>query len=62
MNLDLWPSLMSSLSCGAMPEADLRDLLLTHGPAARDDLRRVLIRDHADRDAIASRPSWEWAG
>jgi len=23
-------------------------------PKARDDLRRVLVRDHADRDAIAS--------
>jgi hypothetical protein len=34
---------------------DLRDLLLTLDPKARDDLRRVLIRDHADRDAIASR-------
>ena len=33
----------------------LRDLLLTLDPKARDDLRRVLICDHADRDAIASR-------
>jgi hypothetical protein len=30
---------------------DLRALLQTLDPRARDDLRRVLIRDHADRDA-----------
>jgi hypothetical protein len=35
-------------------DPDLRDLLLTLDPRARDDLRRVLIRDQADRDAIAS--------
>jgi hypothetical protein len=34
---------------------DLRDLLETLDPKARDDLRRVLIRDQADRDAISSR-------
>ena len=33
---------------------DLRDLLLTLDPKARDDLRRVLIHDQADGDAIAS--------
>jgi hypothetical protein len=33
---------------------DLRELLETLDPKARDDLRRVLIRDQADRDAIAS--------
>ena len=33
---------------------DLRDLLSTLSPNARDDLRRVLIHDQADRDAIAS--------
>jgi hypothetical protein len=33
---------------------DLRDLLSTPSPNARDDLRRVLIHDQADRDAIAS--------
>jgi hypothetical protein len=32
----------------------LRALLLTLDPKARDDLRRVLIRDQADREAIAS--------
>jgi hypothetical protein len=32
---------------------DLRDLLETLDPKARDDLRRVLIRDQADRDAIS---------
>jgi hypothetical protein len=33
----------------------LRELLETLAPKARDDLRRVLICDQADRDAIASR-------
>ncbi len=33
---------------------DLRALLLTFDPHARDALRRVLIRDQADRDAISS--------
>ena len=33
---------------------DLPDLLSTLSPNARDDLRRVLIHDQADRDAIAS--------
>jgi hypothetical protein len=44
-------------SCGrrTTPDNDLRDLLLTLSPSTRDDLRRALIRDHADRDAIASR-------
>jgi hypothetical protein len=35
--------------------AALRALLETLDPKARNDLRRVLIRDQADRDAIASR-------
>jgi hypothetical protein len=35
--------------------ADLRALLQSLDPKARDDLRRVLIRDQADRDAISSR-------
>jgi hypothetical protein len=30
------------------------ELLETLDPKARDDLRRVLIRDQADRDAISS--------
>jgi hypothetical protein len=34
---------------------DLRSLLEALGPNARDDLRRVLIRDQAERDAISSR-------
>ena len=33
---------------------NLRALLETLDPKARDDLRRLLIRDQADRDAIAS--------
>jgi hypothetical protein len=33
---------------------DLRDLLLTLDPKARDDLRRVLIPDQADRNAIST--------
>jgi hypothetical protein len=36
-------------------DADLRAVLETLDPKARDDLRCVLIRDQADRDAIASR-------
>jgi hypothetical protein len=36
-------------------ETDLRPFLMTLDPTARDDLCRVLTRDHADRDAIASR-------
>jgi hypothetical protein len=36
-------------------DGGLRALLLTFDPKARDDLRRVLIHDQADRDAIASR-------
>jgi hypothetical protein len=35
-------------------DAELRALLLTLTPTARDDFRRVLIHDQADRDAIAS--------
>jgi hypothetical protein len=35
--------------------SNLRDLLESLGPSARDDLRLVLIRDQADRDAISSR-------
>ena len=37
-----------------MSDPDLSALLETLDPKARDDLRRVLIRDDADRDAIAS--------
>jgi hypothetical protein len=36
-------------------DPDLRALLLSLTPNARDDLRRVLTRDQADRDAISSR-------
>jgi hypothetical protein len=36
------------------PDDDLSALLSTLDPKEGDDLRRVLIRDHADRDAIAS--------
>ena len=34
--------------------ADLRNRLETLDPLARDDLRRVLIHDQADRDAVSS--------
>lgn len=54
-----------------MPESldgDLRAVLATLDPLARDALRRVLIRDQADRDAIASdllrsrdEPGDDWA-
>jgi hypothetical protein len=36
-----------------MSDASLRVLLETLDPKARDDLRRVLIRDQADRDAVS---------
>jgi hypothetical protein len=35
-------------------EPDLRAVLGTLAPKARDDLRRVLIHDQAERDAVAS--------
>ena len=35
-------------------EADLRAVLEMLDPLTRDALRRVLIRDQADRDAVAS--------
>jgi hypothetical protein len=35
-------------------DVDLRALLSGLNPKARDDLRRALIHDRADRDAIAS--------
>jgi hypothetical protein len=37
-----------------VPDNELRDLLSTLDPKARDTLRRVLIQDQADRDAISS--------
>jgi hypothetical protein len=37
-----------------MSDSDLRALLETLDPKARDNLRRVLIRDQSNRDAIAS--------
>ena len=50
-------------------DADFRALLQTLNPKARDDLPLVLIRDHADRDAISSRlmryrdqNGQDWAG
>jgi hypothetical protein len=36
-------------------DVDLRGLLSTLEPKARDDLRRVPIRGQSDRDAISSR-------
>jgi hypothetical protein len=36
------------------PSADLRNLLRTLDPLTRDPLRRVLIHDQAERDAVAS--------
>ena len=38
----------------AMSDFDLRSLLETLTPSARDHLRRVLIHDQVDRDAVAS--------
>jgi hypothetical protein len=37
---------------------DLRALLETLDPKTRDDLRRVLIRDQADRDVICKLCRW----
>jgi hypothetical protein len=37
----------------AMSDANLRSMLETLDPKARDDLRHVLIHDQDDRDAIA---------
>jgi len=37
-----------------MSDASLRNLLETLSPKARETLRRVLIHDQADRDAISS--------
>jgi hypothetical protein len=43
-----------------MDSVDLRSLLETLDPKARDDLRRVLVRDQADRDRdAAARPEAE---
>jgi hypothetical protein len=36
-------------------DGNLRSILETLDPRARGDLRHVLIRDQADRDAISSR-------
>jgi hypothetical protein len=38
-----------------MADDDLRALLSELDPVLRDHLRKVLIRDQADRDAIASK-------
>jgi hypothetical protein len=35
-------------------DVELRSALTTLTPSARSNLRRVLIRDHADRDATAT--------
>ena len=37
-----------------MADGDLRVLLETLDPKVRHDLRRILIRDQADRDAVSS--------
>jgi hypothetical protein len=37
-------------------DRDLRAILDTLDPSARDALRRVLIHDQADRDAVSSQP------
>jgi hypothetical protein len=43
-----------SLSDPIYRDRELQALLEMLNPKARDDLRRVLIRDQADRDAISS--------
>jgi len=37
------------------PDDDIRERLAAFSPKARETLRRVLIHDQADRDAIVSR-------
>jgi hypothetical protein len=44
-----------SLSVSAKPWTLTSALVESLDPKTRDDLRRVLIRDQADRDAISSR-------
>jgi hypothetical protein len=39
-------------------EAHLRAVFVTLDPNARDDLRRVRIRDQADREAICKLYGW----
>ena len=46
---------MIGLTSLIVADADVRAVLETLDPKARDELRRVLIHDQADRDAIASR-------
>ena len=41
-----------------MSQYDLRDVLLRFTPSAREHLRDVLIRNHADRDAISELYGW----
>jgi len=43
-----------SLASSIVADDHLRSLLETLDPNARDTLRRALIRDQADRDAISS--------
>jgi hypothetical protein len=43
-----------SLASSIVADDHLRSLLETLDPRARDTLRRVLIRDQSDRDAISS--------
>jgi hypothetical protein len=45
---------MIGLTSLIVDDAHVRAVLETFDPKARDDLRRVLIRDQADRDGIAS--------
>ena len=66
MNVDVWWGSSTGsrrrrnrdprwLGTAMTKDAELRALLATLDSKARDDLRRVLIRDQADRDAISSR-------
>jgi hypothetical protein len=43
-----------SLPLSIVADDHLRSLLETLDPKARDDLRRVLIHDQAERDAVSS--------
>ena len=48
------PGVIGRWTIGSAKDGHLRSNLETLDPRARGDLRRVLIRDQADRDAIPS--------
>ena len=51
----LWDVFLIPMSDPFDEDAELRGLLRTLSPSARERLRDVLIRDQVDRDLIAAR-------